>query len=74
MKQTFKAEQSHIKLTELARAVHVKHNTSKAVDLAEMEIGMTEFQIRWAYCCAGIPNEEIDSLVTSNFESIEGTA
>lgn len=64
MKQEFTvAAETHIKLTELARAVHVMNDQSKAEALAEMETGLTEFQIRWAYFCAGIPNETIDNLL-----------
>ncbi|MCD4672214.1 MAG: hypothetical protein K8R77_06090 [Anaerolineaceae bacterium] len=63
MKQEFEVAKTHVALTDLARTVHVMNDQSKADALAELEAGLSESEIRWAYFCAGIPNETIDNLL-----------
>jgi hypothetical protein len=61
---------NHVELTSLAIQVYILGMTDKAKELADHEIGLDEFQIRWAYCCAGISGKRIDELVTSKFAEV----
>ena len=61
---------NHVELTNLAIQLHVLGLTDKAEELANLEAELTEFQIRWAYCCAGISSQRIDELVAHKFEEV----
>jgi len=58
---------NHVELTSLAVQVHILGQAHKARELEKLEADLNEFQIRWAYCCAGISAARIDELMACKF-------
>ena len=58
---------NHVELTGLAVQVYILGHAHKADELEKLEAGLNEFQIRWAYCCAGISAARIDALMARKF-------
>jgi hypothetical protein len=63
-KKKLNVASNHVDLTSLAVQVYILGHSVKADELKELEEGLDEFQIRWAYCCAGISAGRIDELMT----------
>ena len=51
-KKKLNVASNHVDLTSLAVQVYILGHSEKADELKELEEGLDEFQIRWAYCCA----------------------
>ncbi|MDX9865027.1 MAG: hypothetical protein RBT34_09500 [Anaerolineaceae bacterium] len=66
-KESLDLASSHVALTGLAVQVHILGQAHKADELEQLEADLNEFQIRWAYCCAGISAARIDELIAGKF-------
>jgi hypothetical protein len=56
------ATQQHLALTALVTAVHIKGCEDRFPELIQLESQVSDAARRWAYFCAGIPQEQIEAM------------
>ena len=61
---------NHVELTSLAVQAHILGQAHKTAEPEKLVAGLNEFQIRWAYYCAGISAARIDELMACKFTEV----